>query len=65
MGDYELTGLKDKGHMAVDFGHGCGLLSPEDQQKMELILTERLDSIWAQVDFFGREFLRPAEQIAH
>jgi uncharacterized protein len=30
--------------MTVDFDHGCGLLSPEDQQKMELILTEHLDS---------------------
>jgi uncharacterized protein len=31
--------------MTVDFDHGCGLLSPEDQEKMELILTKRLDSI--------------------
>jgi yecA family protein len=30
--------------MTVDFDHNCGLLSPEDQEKMELILTERLDS---------------------
>ena len=31
--------------MTIDFDHGCGLLSPEDQEKMELILTKRLDSI--------------------
>src|ERR1700730_12087125 len=30
--------------MTIDFDHGCGLLSPEDQEKLELILTERLDS---------------------
>src|ERR1700722_16816909 len=30
--------------MTVDFDHGCGLLSPEDQEKMEWILTERSDS---------------------
>jgi hypothetical protein len=39
MGDYELTGLKNKGLTAVDFDHGCGLLSQEDQEKMELILA--------------------------
>jgi uncharacterized protein len=31
-------------HMTVDFDHGCGLLSPEDQEKMKLILTARLES---------------------
>jgi yecA family protein len=30
--------------MTIDFDHGCGLLSPEDQEKMESILTERLES---------------------
>jgi hypothetical protein len=44
MGDYELTGIKNKGRTAVDFDHGCELLSPEDLEKMELILTECLDS---------------------
>jgi hypothetical protein len=29
--------------MTVDPDHGFGLLSPEDQEKMELILTERSD----------------------
>ena len=29
--------------MTLDPDHGFGLLSPEDQEKMELILTERSD----------------------
>ena len=29
--------------MTLDPDHGYGLLSPEDQEKMELILTERSD----------------------
>ena len=29
--------------MTLDPDHGFGLLSPEDQEKMELILIERLD----------------------
>jgi hypothetical protein len=45
MGDYELTGLKNKGRTAVDFEHGWGLLSPENQEKMELILAECLFNI--------------------
>jgi hypothetical protein len=35
MGDYQLTGLKNNGQMAVDFDHGCGLLSPEDQEMLQ------------------------------
>jgi yecA family protein len=30
--------------MTVDFDHGCGLLSQENQEKVEFILAERLDS---------------------
>jgi hypothetical protein len=45
MGDYKLTGLKHKGHMTVDFDHGCGLLSPEDQEKWNWSLPS-VDSIW-------------------
>jgi yecA family protein len=30
--------------MIIDFDHGCGLLSPDDQKKMELILAKPLNS---------------------
>jgi hypothetical protein len=34
-------GEPDHYHMTLDPDHGFGLLSPEDHEKMELILTER------------------------
>jgi hypothetical protein len=39
--------------VTLDPDHGCGLLSPEDQEKMELILTERSEGAYGAPALYG------------